>query len=106
MGNLSGLPPDEWDVRRMCPDGVRFISSVAFLIASSLTDVFIPYIGMRLDECREQLNALRRGQVDDFHAPFPEPFDSALKRAGFADHHGADPKLNDQPAAVPAWRQR
>src|ERR1700754_4419689 len=46
-------------------------------------------------------------EVDHGHARVvSEPVDPALERARLPDHHRADPELADQPAAVPARRQR
>src|SRR5206468_5538635 len=49
---------------------------------------------------------LLRVQVDYPDAVLPQPVDAAVEVDGFADDHGADVELPDQPATVPARRQR
>lgn len=54
----------------------------------------------------EQVFALGVVEIDDGDAVFAEPVDAALEGLGFADDDGADPKLANQPRAVPARCER
>ena len=54
----------------------------------------------------EHLDALLVVEHDHLDAVLGEPVVAADEVARLADHHPADPELADQPAAVPARRQR
>src|SRR5258707_653282 len=54
---------------------------------------------------REHLDAIFGVEVDDIGAVLAQPIDAAAKVHGLADHYGADAKLANQAAAVPAGRQ-
>src|SRR5260370_20737285 len=55
---------------------------------------------------REYSNALLGMHVDYTDSVSDQPIDSDAEIHGLPDHHGADPKLANQPAAIPARRQR
>jgi len=73
---------------------------------SGLADIFGPHLGMRGDVITKQSNALIRVQIDNAHTDVPEPVDPALEVHRFANHHGPDPKLPNEPTAVPTGRER
>jgi hypothetical protein len=73
---------------------------------SRLTYILIPEVRMRVDERGEQTRAFGGVQINDIHTSLAQPVNSATERARLADYDLADPKLHDEPAAVPAWSQR
>src|SRR3954466_15191976 len=69
----------------------------------SLPDVFVPDLGMLVDERLQQTGAGIGIEVDHGHAGLlAQPVEAALERPRLPDHHGPDPELPDQPTAVPA----
>jgi hypothetical protein len=58
------------------------------------------------DVLRKHSNAFFGVQVDNFGAVLAEPIDAAAEICGLADHYGANPKLANQAAAIPARGQR
>src|SRR6266849_6927224 len=54
----------------------------------------------------ENSNALLGVQVDDIDSILAQPIDAAAEIHGLADHYGANAKLADQAAAIPARSQR
>src|SRR5262249_14000216 len=71
-----------------------------------LPDVFVPDLGVRADVVGEKPHASFGSQVDHFHSALPEPVDAARKVDRLANDDRTDPKLPDQPAAIPARRER
>ena len=63
-------------------------------------------LGVGRDEAAQQLDALGVVEHDDPAAVLGHPGVAALEVACLADDHGADPELAQQPAAVPARRER
>jgi hypothetical protein len=68
--------------------------------------ILTPDFRVGFDEYTEQVNTLGRIQIHDLHTPLAQPLDSALRRARFSDNDRIDAKLNNEPAAIPARRQR
>src|SRR5712692_7408126 len=73
---------------------------------SFFADVFFPDFRVRGDIFGEHLDAFVRMGVEHFGAVFAQPIDAAAEIYGLADHNGANPKLADQAAAIPAGSQR
>src|SRR5215472_9491259 len=69
-------------------------------------DVFFPEFGMAADEASQEIDAFAGVEVNDGDAILAEPLDATLEVDGFADQHGADAKLADEAAAIPAGRKR
>jgi len=92
---MRGLPPISAHPRlkRECDDSV------------GLADVFVPDFRMGLDVGGEKRGALFGIKINHLHAERTKPVNAALKGAAFADHEGAEAKLADQPAAIPARRE-
>ena len=74
--------------------------------ASLFPDVFIPYFRMFGYVPFQQLPALAAVEIDHLDAVLAEPLDPAGKRPALTYNNGADPELPDEPATVPARRQR
>src|ERR1700685_3997409 len=72
----------------------------------SLADVFVPDVRVRLDVRSEQRGALFGIKINYLHAERTKPVNAALKCPAIADHKRAKAKLADQPAAIPARRER
>jgi len=66
------------------------------------TDVFVPNLGVVRNIFRKHLNTFFGMEVDDFGAVLAQPIDAAAKIYGLADDNGANAKLADQAAAIPA----
>src|SRR6185436_15787498 len=71
-----------------------------------LADVLVPDLRVPRDEPLEQVDALLRVEVDHLDPVLAEPLDPALEGARLPDHDRPDAELADQPAAVPARRER
>src|SRR5258707_4483771 len=69
-------------------------------------DIFVPNRRMVCDVFRKRSNALFGVQVDHCNAVFAEPVDAATKIYGLTDDYGANTKLTDQAAAIPAGSER
>src|ERR1700728_1219932 len=69
-------------------------------------DVLEPQVVMARDEAPQQLDALGIGQVDHLDTVVGQPIVPTREVLRLAHDHGADAELTDQPAAVPARRQR
>ncbi len=69
---------------------------------SFFADIFSPYFRVLSHIFGEHLDALVRMGVEHFCAIFTQPIDAAAKILRFADDYGADAKLADQAAAIPA----
>src|SRR4051794_6145058 len=72
----------------------------------SFADVFLPDLGMLVDEPPQELEAGLGVEVDHGHAALAQPIHAALEGARLADHDGPDPELAHETAAVPARRER
>jgi hypothetical protein len=75
-------------------------------LGSLFADVLIPDLGMLVDVVRHKLNAFGRVQINHHYTVLRKPLGTALKVDRFTNHNGANPELPNQPAAVPARRQR
>src|SRR5690606_23231461 len=73
---------------------------------SVLTDVLVPHPRIRRDPVAEHGDALGVGEIDHLDAVLAQPVVATLEVDRFAHHHGADPELLHQPAAIPARRER
>src|SRR5712692_1577756 len=73
---------------------------------SFFTDIFSPNFRVLCDIFGEHLDAFVRMSVEDFGAVLAQPVDAAAEIHGLADNYGADAKLADQAAAIPAGSQR
>ena len=72
---------------------------------SFFADIFSPNLRVFRHIFGEHLDAFVRMGVEHFGAVLAEPIDAAAEIYGFADHYGANAKLADQPAAIPARSQ-
>ena len=54
----------------------------------------------------DQLDALRRGQIDNMESLQTQKSDATLRIHTFANDHLSEPELIDQSSAVPAWSKR
>src|SRR5712692_1849003 len=68
--------------------------------------IFVPSFRMVRNVPGENSNALLGVQVDDIDSILDQPIDAAAEIYGLADHYGANAKLADQAAAIPARSQR
>ncbi len=73
---------------------------------SFFADIFFPHFRVLRDVFGEHLDAFVRVGVEHFGAIFAQPIDPAAEIHGLADHYGANAKLADQAAAIPARSQR
>src|SRR5882762_11887324 len=69
------------------------------------TDVFVPNLRMIGNVPPEHLDAFARMGVEDFDPVLAEPVKAAAEIHGLADDHGANAKLADEAAAIPAGSQ-
>src|SRR5262249_7937670 len=69
-------------------------------------DVLVPDLGVGRDVAGEHVDALARVEIDDLDPVLAEPVDAAWKVDRLPDDDRTDAELADQPAAVPAGRQR
>src|SRR6266851_4073393 len=68
-------------------------------------DIFSPDFRVIGHIFGEHVDAFVRVGVEHFGAVFAQPIDAAAEIYGLADNYGANAKLADQAAAVPAGRQ-
>src|SRR5215831_12157648 len=55
---------------------------------------------------RQQRDALRSVEVEHVNTRRPKPFDPTLEISALSHHDGLEPELANQPAAIPAGRER
>src|SRR5690242_6743948 len=68
-------------------------------VRGSLPNVFVPDVGVDVDERLKEVRAFVGVQVDDGHARVgSQPLDPTLERPRLAHHDRAYPELPDQPA--------
>src|ERR1700733_1226025 len=70
-----------------------------------LANILIPDLRMLLDKPSQQIRTLLRVQINDLHPKPLQPLHPALKIPALPHHQRLNPKLPDQPAAIPARSQ-
>ena len=71
-----------------------------------LTNILIPDLRMLADKSRQQIRALLRIQINHLHPKLFQPLHATRKVPALPNYQRLNPKLPDQPAAVPARSQR
>src|SRR5580658_3585974 len=74
--------------------------------SSVFSNVLVPERRILRDEYGEHLHTFFRRKIKHFDSVFLQPIDSAAKIYRFSDDHRSNSKLANQPAAIPAWRER
>src|SRR5512134_224978 len=70
-----------------------------------LTNVFVPDLWMLLRVVGKHHDTLFRVQVNNRHANFFQPLNTALKVDRFSDDNGPDTELPNEATAIPARRK-
>ena len=81
-------------------------ASVKRRTVSGFSDVFVPDRRMRGDVVGQHPDTRGGDEIHDRDAALPQPVERSREVDRLADHDRADAKLPDEPAAIPAWRER
>src|SRR6266849_1261199 len=102
-GTALEIAPKAREVYR---EGPFHIQSDLKLHNSLFADVFSPDFRVVGHVFSKHLDAFVRMGVEHFRAVLAQPIDAAAEIYGLADDYGANAKLADQAAAIPARSQR